>query len=393
MVFRMDTERSTAAELAAHAAAGNRYLTPLARLVSRIANIPDLRLQVSRGDIPAIQLTLRLFFNGVFMIVALIGLLVMNLLLFHEVPEIARLSALHAAVMIAVALLVRLTGRIRLAEHLALGSFFVYLVSCGYWALQYDQPNYVVWGALFVPVAFYLTGFRAGIVWIAAYFLTAISGYQVHLHLWHGKALPPDLVTHLVGMCLSIFLFMCVFEGMRASYYLLVRQFNERLQGLAITDQLTGIANRRRLVDVLEAEIRRAERMHTVFALVVFDLDHFKKINDTYGHGQGDETLQLVSTRVNELIRATDIVGRWGGEEFLMILPGTNAAGAFLLSNRVREAVAGHRFSAGFSVTLSFGITEYLESDTLDTLVDRADRALYRAKQKGRNRVEIQSGS
>ena len=390
MVFRTQNDRGTAGDLAAHAASGNRYLPVLARWMGRLARMRELPLQVSRGDIPAIQMTLRLFFNSVFMVLALVGLALMNILLFHEVPEIARLSLIHGLIIVAIGGLVRMTGYIRLGEHLGLASFFVYLVSCGYWALQYGQPHYVLWGALFVPVAFYLTGFRAGIIWILLYFGVAVGGYQVHLRWLHGRALPVELITHLVGMCLSIFLFMCVFEGMRASYYQLVRQFNERLQGLAITDQLTGIANRRRLVDAMEAEIRRGERMHTVFALVVFDLDHFKRINDTYGHGYGDETLQFVSARVSEMIRATDIVGRWGGEEFLMILPGTNAAGAFLLCNRIRESVAAHRFGAGFSVTLSFGITEYLESDTLDTLVDRADRALYRAKDKGRNRVEIQ---
>lgn len=161
------------------------------------------------------------------------------------------------------------------------------------------------------------------------------------------------------------------------------------LERLAITDTMTGLYNRAKTDDVLSHEVRRRERSVQPLAVVLMDVDHFKRINDRHGHHAGDRALRELAELLLERSRQSDCLGRWGGEEFLLICPETNATGAAVLAEALRAAVAGHSFSTGQPVTVSFGIAEYQPADTPERLVERADKALYRAKRNGRNRVEL----
>lgn len=158
----------------------------------------------------------------------------------------------------------------------------------------------------------------------------------------------------------------------------------------ARTDALTGLPNRLKLNEVLASELARYQRYKTPFSLALFDIDHFKQINDTYGHQQGDQVLQQVARVVRQLIRAVDTVGRWGGEEFLLVLPETPLAGAVTTVERLRQAVAAADYGPVGRVTASFGVAEVRAGDDADKLLRRADTALYRAKNRGRNRVEVE---
>lgn len=164
---------------------------------------------------------------------------------------------------------------------------------------------------------------------------------------------------------------------------------NEELLKLSITDKLTGLFNRTKLDDAFLIEFERCRRYKSALSIIVFDVDHFKKVNDTFGHQKGDDVLVGVSAILKDTIRAVDIPGRWGGEEFLVICPETDVNGARTLAEAIRKAVEDHVFAGVGRVTASFGVAAFAPDDGVASLIERADQALYRAKRGGRNRVEI----
>ena len=180
----------------------------------------------------------------------------------------------------------------------------------------------------------------------------------------------------------------------RAQVIETTRADNARLEQRATTDPLTGLLNRRALVERLTTEMERALRYDTSVSLLLVDLDHFKHVNDTYGHLAGDGVLRAVSELLTEEARSSDLVARYGGEEFLVVLPETDDAGAAVLAERMRERVAGHLFRAWESdgplrVTASIGLATFPAAriESVEDLFARADAALYRAKAEGRDRV------
>jgi diguanylate cyclase (GGDEF)-like protein len=173
-----------------------------------------------------------------------------------------------------------------------------------------------------------------------------------------------------------------------------LREALARVEHLSQEDALTGIPNRRRTMEVLDAECKRVERYGTALTVALFDLDHFKRINDTYGHGAGDEVLRATTTRARQTLRETDLVGRWGGEEFLVILPGVGGASGVAALDRVRRSVAAAPVSCNgveVPVTLTAGVTEARRGQSAMGVVEIADRALYAGKRAGRDRVVLAS--
>lgn len=172
-----------------------------------------------------------------------------------------------------------------------------------------------------------------------------------------------------------------------------ISEKNRELKLLATTDPLTGIANRRTLMERLASDFERAQREGTALACIMSDIDHFKKVNDTYGHGVGDDVIKLVGSTFEQICREHDTIGRYGGEEFVMVLPGFDAAAAAEVAERVRIAVmalANGDLLAVPKLSSSFGVAD-IECGAEDgaALVDAADQALYAAKEGGRNRVVI----
>ncbi|MEA3384174.1 MAG: diguanylate cyclase [Campylobacterota bacterium] len=161
----------------------------------------------------------------------------------------------------------------------------------------------------------------------------------------------------------------------------------KRVEELSITDQLTQLYNRVKLEDVYISEIQRANRYNQPFSMILLDIDHFKMVNDTYGHDVGDETLKDVANILKQSVRNTDIVGRWGGEEFIVITSQTNLEQTMILAEKIRKNIESHQFKVIGTKTSSFGVSTYHNGDTQETLVKRADDALYKAKHGGRNCV------
>ena len=163
----------------------------------------------------------------------------------------------------------------------------------------------------------------------------------------------------------------------------------EELVELANIDALTSIPNRRKFDEALQYEMGRDKRYHNKLSLIFCDLDHFKHVNDTHGHKIGDEILKEFTQLISENIRNTDIFARWGGEEFVLLLPDTNIETATLTAEKLLIEIERHTFSYVGRMTASFGITELFEEDTETSFIKRADDALYRAKARGRNRIEV----
>jgi two-component system cell cycle response regulator len=157
---------------------------------------------------------------------------------------------------------------------------------------------------------------------------------------------------------------------------------------LATTDSLTGISNRREFSRVTEAEMDRAKRYGTPLSLLMYDLDHFKRVNDSFGHDTGDDVLRTVTAVVTANIRTVDVAARWGGEEFLVLMPQSDLAAARGAAEKLRQAIEQHRFDKVGTLTVSFGVTQFAPREDLNVLLKRVDDALYRAKENGRNRVE-----
>ncbi len=166
----------------------------------------------------------------------------------------------------------------------------------------------------------------------------------------------------------------------------------EKVEVLAITDPLTKLFNRRRFESVLEKEMKRTKRYGTPLTCMMIDIDHFKKINDKYGHHVGDIVLHDIAELISSTFRETDITARWGGEEFVVLLPQTDMENALKSATRMLETISSYQFNSmpDKNVTVSIGIASAPSPsiDTGETLVNTSDLAMYEAKKKGRNRIE-----
>lgn len=182
------------------------------------------------------------------------------------------------------------------------------------------------------------------------------------------------------GGALLLLLFLMAYR------YWVISGYNRKLEQIAQHDALTGIYNRHKLYELLDQELKLVKRYERPGAVVFFDLDNFKQINDVYGHNEGDRVLRTLAELVRTLTRETDYFGRWGGEEFLVILPETDRHAALMLAEKLRQAFASYPFGLkDRPVTCSFGVTQILPDDSIESLMARADTALYAAKEGGRN--------
>lgn len=164
----------------------------------------------------------------------------------------------------------------------------------------------------------------------------------------------------------------------------------KNIEKLSITDKLTQLFNRQKLDDIFSMKLATARRYNTSFSIIMLDIDHFKNVNDTWGHQAGDEILKEFAKILKNNIRETDVAGRWGGEEFLILSTDTDLTGAIELAQKLRKTISSFNFSFSERKTASFGVASYHIGDDEKAILIRADKALYRAKQKGRNKVEVE---
>lgn len=257
---------------------------------------------------------------------------------------------------------------------------------------------------IFLPVLFFLYpvakrikfAYAAGI----ALFYVCLSYYeQVFLPLYtldatliRGLNIGTNFLITLIASCLALYFHNTIFqkeEELKQENGKLLTQY-EIVKKLSITDPLTQLFNRIKIENTFKNEISRASRNNNGFSVVLLDLDGFKLINDTYGHNIGDVVLKRTAEVLRSVSRDIDIVGRWGGEEFIIIAPDTDLDGALNFSEKIRSTLERTDMGIVGVVTASFGVTSYRLGDTIETIVNRADTALYSAKNAGRNRAKSQ---
>jgi diguanylate cyclase (GGDEF)-like protein len=199
------------------------------------------------------------------------------------------------------------------------------------------------------------------------------------------------IIIFLIILTISIFLSFILFKKLKIiflNYDNLLKKEKRKAEFEAIHDPLTKIPNRRFFNQKLKEEFLRAKRYNNTFSLAMFDIDHFKKINDTYGHDIGDIVLKKLTYFIKKNIRKTDFFARWGGEEFMIIFPYTDLKNAKkiceTLKNRLQESKS---VQTPVKFTISCGVTQYRKDDTIDLLLKRVDEALYKAKNSGRDKI------
>lgn len=168
-----------------------------------------------------------------------------------------------------------------------------------------------------------------------------------------------------------------------------IMRLEHELKKLASTDSLTNAYNRSKFDEIIIKETERAKRYNHLLSLVIFDVDHFREVNDTYGHLFGDYVLKSIANLTRNNIRRIDYLVRWGGEEFMIILTETELKRAEALAARIKKEVELFNFKENVKVTVSFGVTQFRKDDSAGTFIKRADDGLYKAKVNGRNRVEV----
>lgn len=199
---------------------------------------------------------------------------------------------------------------------------------------------------------------------------------------------------HIIAFCIWLGMFLAVKMSLKLLRELKValqhtEEANQELRILSVTDKLTGIYNRTKLDVVLHEEVQRAKRYGSTFSAIILDIDHFKDINDEYGHNTGDEVLVNIAKIVQDNVRSTDTVGRWGGEEFLFILPGLSGDQAFVVAEKIRRVIECTEFTMAIQTSASMGVASYEQNECEVSIIARTDKALYDAKRSGRNKTVL----
>ncbi len=239
----------------------------------------------------------------------------------------------------------------------------------------------VIWASLIYPLSFLFLPHKLALQYSWVYFaLMATIGLG-------GYLAAPSVNLTAVNTVIQFYL--------ASLAYLIIETINSRyrkgfleMSEIANTDSLTGLRNRRNMYQYLEAEYNRSRRSGNTFAVFVMDVDHFKKVNDEFGHARGDQALVNLARLLEEVLRSYDLLARWGGEEFLVLAPDTTFVEAKELAHRIVTSVSNRTLLENIPLTISAGFTVNRPSDTIDTIISRADKALYKAKTKGRNRYE-----
>ena len=288
----------------------------------------------------------------------------------------------------------RATGSIFLARELFLCAVFFNFTWLTFNLGGVDAPT-AGWLITGPVVAMFLGGVGTALFWL----MMSVAAVAVIYALPHyGIALPSHPVSdmpllHLIcdiGLYVVVVVFVLLFELTKTQGFIKLEQALKIINELAIRDELTGSHNRRHLIELIEHEKDRTARLGSLFCLCLLDIDFFKRINDTYGHSAGDAVLREFAATVQRQIRDSDSFGRYGGEEFLLMLPETSLPEAITLAERVRlsiEKLAFPDISFELGVTVSIGVAEFLAGESIAQTVARADEALYLAKSSGRNRI------
>ncbi|GGF81855.1 GGDEF domain-containing protein [Alteromonas lipolytica] len=247
-----------------------------------------------------------------------------------------------------------------------------------------------LWIFVLPPVAMFFSGIRYGVLFVGLFmaFCILILFYPDDALL--GVNYSHEFRVRLLLSFATVTFLSAFYEHSRQTSFTIIRDISEKFERQALFDALTQLLNRRGIQKLITHETNRAQRQKEPLSVVLCDIDRFKQVNDNYGHDGGDIVLEHVARLFESAIRKQDAVARWGGEEFLFVLPTTDETNATILAEKIRQHLANTPVNVGdtsLTVTASFGVAELQLSSGLDQALSLADKALYLAKEKGRNKV------
>lgn len=278
------------------------------------------------------------------------------------------------------------------AESLVFNGFLPPLLGQSLTERLNETINDDIWFLLMIcTLGFHLFSDRKAVAIVGGLYglsVAIVGGQTLWVLLGNGEIEAGLRSLQIYGMGGIFLCFIYVVSRYRAQAQRLQIE-NRLIHEWAFIDPLTGLANRRRCEQLLQEAIERSQRYGEIFTICIWDLDKFKDINDRFGHDIGDQVLREVGQMAQSLVRSTDTVGRWGGDELLILMPRTHIDEAAVLAERLRQQVMLYNGLDQWAVVASFGLAEYHLTDTQATLLNRADQALYLSKRNGRNRVCI----
>lgn len=293
---------------------------------------------------------------------------------------IAFIDTIGFALSVGSMLFLNRTHRIKLSTFIVTSYFFIFFIAFTYF--NKNESFGLIWNIFFCIIAINLNGHKKGLLYtLGLYGVVFLLAYQ-GIGTWQG------------GLWDNVAFFRYVFSLLLLTFVVYVMelalfQSYTKLQKLAEEDELTQTYNRRKLREVLQTEIERSHRYKTQLCVALFDIDNFKSINDMYGHNVGDAILAHLAKVVKNAIRVNDTFGRWGGEEFLLILPHVSQEEARIVCEKIRFLISKTAFENVNEVTCSFGLCEYSANMSFDMLINRCDKAMYQAKNLGKNCVSV----
>lgn len=364
--------------------------TPARRLADILFSTdPRQRLRLSQASIAFVLMAVCV---ATMQVGALVGALPRG-------PSLEAWTVVSIVGFVGVGVLIRTGVTRRLADPSLTTFQMVYAIACAAWGYAVAESAHAIAPMMLaVILMFGMFGMTMRqVAWIAAYTVALFASVMAWESAHDPAHYDPEdsfllflmMTTVIVGVVLLTARLHRMRDHLRERSTAL-RQALDQIERLATHDELTGLVNRRHMQKLLEDERARSQRGHLPWCVALIDVDHFKHINDAHGHACGDEVLRALGERAAGLIRCTDALGRWGGEEFVLLLPATPLAAAHTSVDRVRQHFNEHPLLVGaISLTLSFsaGLTEHRFGESVAQTLERADQLAYRAKQAGRNRV------
>ncbi len=279
------------------------------------------------------------------------------------------------------------TGKYKIISYLAVAVLMLLLLSL-YVTMGFLYYS-LSWSSVFILISFALLGRKKGLV-ISLIFivLTSVSGLY-HFQVSDTNAFNFVAFSNIFFANILVFLICYYYERSIEIIQKRLKDNNKKLKSLAITDKLTGLYNRSKIDKKIVSEVKKANEQGGTFSILIADLDDFKQINDEQGHLLGDEVMKQVAQVFNQVCGKDYLAGRWGGDEFLVILPNINRAKAYQIAEKIRKRISQTSFAKEQKLTSSLAVTEYQVGDTPNTIFKRVDNLLYRAKNNGKNTTII----
>ncbi len=279
-------------------------------------------------------------------------------------------------------------SKINLASNIIVYLFFtlfIYLVYSGG-----VENSGILWVYAFPAIALILHNLKQGIIEILLFILSILAIFIFSNHINMIANYSYELKLHLISSLLLIFILTSIYEYSNNDMFIKMNQLSKKLEMTSTIDTLTNVYNRRGMYKYIKRTMMKTKETNSKFSLLLLDIDHFKKINDTYGHLAGDQVLKDTALIIRNTIRKDDIIARWGGEEFLILLPNTTKEESVNIAQKIRKNIKSKQynfFKDKVFVTVSIGISEDNGSCKIDNIVGEADKNMYIAKESGRDRV------